>query len=86
VGDILLEMFRPVKMPAPVYSFYLMTRIRDALKAKYQDREKLIGEVIPDQHGDCIQTVGDCKHAIKLSDTQGNRYRVTIEVLEPGDE
>ena len=79
-------MFRPVKMPAPVYAFYIMTRIRDALKARFQDREKLIGEVITDEHGNCIETLGDCKYALRVGDTQGNRYRVTIEVLEPEDE
>ena len=28
-----------------------------------------------------IETIGDCKYALPITDDEGNRYRVTVEVV-----
>lgn len=56
-----------------VYSFYLAYRAQRGLQGV--DPENIIASV-----GD-IETIGDCKHAIKVTDMNGQRYRVTVEVL-----
>lgn len=63
----------PVK---PVYPGYLASRVkRGLLSAQTADPERIIATV-----GD-IETVGDCRYAIVVTDDEGNRYRITVEVL-----
>lgn len=56
-----------------VYSFYLAYRAQKGLLGV--DPENIIGSV-----GE-IETVGDCRYALKVIDTSGTRYRITVEVL-----
>jgi hypothetical protein len=56
-----------------VYSGYLGMGVKRALKAA--DTESIIADI-----GE-MQTIGDCKYAIPVTDFNGTRYRVTVEVL-----
>lgn len=56
-----------------VYPGYIATRIKKALKAA--DSENIVADV-----GE-MQTIGDCKYAIPVTDFNGTKYRVTVEVM-----
>lgn len=56
-----------------VYSFYLAYRAQKGLQGI--DPEGIIASVAD------IETVGDCRHAIKVTDMNGQKYLITIEVL-----
>lgn len=60
------------RRPATVYPSYLAMRIKKALVAG--DPDHIIESV------DEIETIGDCRYAIRTTDHLGNRYRVTVEV------
>jgi len=61
----------------PVYPFYLASRIkRGLLAAQATDPEKIIASI-----GE-IETIGDCRYAVTVKDTNGTSYRITIAVEE----
>lgn len=75
VLDIASSAARMAAIPK-VYSFYLAYRASKGLGGA--DPENIIARVGQ------IETVGDCKYAIPVSDFEGNRYLVTVEVLSRG--
>ena len=58
-----------------VYPGYIAIRIRNLMRSNL-DPEGIIRDV-----GN-ITPIGDARHALSLTDTDGNRYRVTVEVVE----
>lgn len=56
-----------------VYSFYLAYRAQKGLQGP--DPENIIASVGK------IETIGDCKHAVQVTDTNGTKYCITVEVL-----
>lgn len=70
IGYMLRAMARPI---VKVYPAYLAIRIRNALR-------------VPDPEGvfsypSDIERIGDAKDAIYITDFNGTRYRITVEVL-----
>lgn len=61
---------------APVFSLYVMSRVREGLRSDDPGRpvELTLGE---------MKTIGDCRYAQHVSDSDGNNYRVTVEVIAP---
>lgn len=72
IFDIASSVGRVAAMPK-VYSFYIAYRAKKGLSGP--DPENIIASV-----GE-MQTVGDCRYAIEVTDHNETRYRVTIEVL-----
>jgi hypothetical protein len=56
-----------------VFPGYLASKIKRSMKAA--DSEDIIAEI-----GD-IETIGDCKYAIPVTDFNGTRYRITVQVM-----
>lgn len=56
-----------------VYPGYLAFRIKRALKV--DDGESIVATV-----GD-IETVGDCRYVVPVTDHNGMAYRITVEVM-----
>lgn len=61
-----------------VYPMYLASRIKSALKQA--DRELAPGQNIIESVAD-IETLGDCRYAMTVTDHNGTKYRVTVEVV-----
>lgn len=68
------EVSRPIAVPT-AYSAHLLGICKLGLLR--HDDENIVAEV------GRMEPVGDCRHAITVKDTDGNSYRVTIE-LERG--
>lgn len=64
-------------LPAPVYPGYIAMRIKKAMRdiLPSPDRD-FPGASVGD-----IQTIGDCRYSIPVEDLNGNKYRVTVEVV-----
>lgn len=62
-----------------VYPSYIGFRIKAALKALADNGDpKLDGPIVSDV-GD-METIGDCRYAIPVTDHNGTKYRITVEV------
>lgn len=70
VGDI-LRIFAPSPRPM-IYPSYVAQRIKTALRAPANDPEGVFTAVSD------IETVGDCRYAMTVTDFNGSRYRVTV--------
>lgn len=69
IGNMLRGMTAPRTL---IYPGYIAKRIKDALCG--HDPERIVMAVGP------IETVGDCKYAIRASDFNGSVYKITVEV------
>lgn len=69
----LIEIMRPVTMPTTVYPLYIASRIMRSLKAA--DTEGLIASV------DGFDTLGNSRYAVRATDINGAKYRITVEVV-----
>lgn len=63
------------RLPPAIYPGYIAFLIKKALVARTHDPEGVIASV-----GE-MQTVGDCRYAIEATDFNGQRYKITIEVI-----
>lgn len=70
----LIGILRPVKLPAPVYPFYVAARIRRALSSPDEREPEQIIDTTPAE----IEPLGDCKYAVRCRDFNGEVYRVTV--------
>jgi hypothetical protein len=61
----------------PVYPMYLASRIKRGLLAAQQADDERIIEAVGE-----IETIGDCRYAIPVTDCEGNSYRITVQVIE----
>lgn len=75
VHSMLEGMARVASMPK-VYSSYLAFRMKQAALALGRDGDFPGVESVGD-----LQTIGDCRYAMAITDKNGQRYRVTVEVL-----
>lgn len=57
-----------------VYPGYIAVQVKKALKAGAADPEQILRSI-----GD-LETVGDCRYALTVTDFNGQTYRITIEV------
>lgn len=57
-----------------VYPLYLASRAKAGLLKAFADQENIIASV-----GD-IETIGDCKYRIGVTDHNGTKYKITVEV------
>lgn len=64
----------PVKMPAPVFPFYLAARIKRALSTPDERETKQI----IDTGSLAISTVGDCRYEVRCTDFNGEPYRIAV--------
>jgi hypothetical protein len=55
-----------------VYPLYVTGRIQAALRQP--DPEGIVADVGP------VETLGDCRYAIPITDMNGTRYRITVQV------
>lgn len=64
------------RLPPPVFSLYVMSRVREGLRSHDPERpvELTLGE---------MKTIGDCRYAQHVSDSDGNQYEVTVRVVKP---
>lgn len=69
-----LETVARIQSRPSVYPGYIGTRVKKALKAA--DTEEIITEI-----GD-METIGDCKYAITVTDFNGSKYKITVEVAK----
>lgn len=72
--NIVFDALRPRPAAALVYPGYIAQQIKKALRAG--DPERVIHDVSD------VETIGDCRYAIKVYDFNGSTYRVTVEVLD----
>lgn len=71
IADFAMSLMQLQASPL-VYPLYIASRIKKVLLAA--DSENLLREM-----GE-IQTIGDCVHAITVTDFNGTKYRITVEV------
>lgn len=63
-----------------VYPAYIAFRCKDGLKAALTTKEFIEGPIVT-AIGD-LETTGDCRYAIPITDHNGTKYRVTVEVAK----
>lgn len=63
-----------------VYPAYIGFRIKDALKALVANGDPKLDEPIISAVGD-MQTIGDCRYCVPVTDHNGTKYKITVEVL-----
>jgi hypothetical protein len=76
-SEPLIDIFRSVERLASmpkVYPGYIGTRIKAGLRAA--DTEQIVSDIGP------METIGDCRYAIIVTDFNGTQYRVTVEVAK----
>lgn len=76
----ILEIMRPVRMPATVYPLYFASQIMKAL------RGSVSGKSVADPEGIMVgdtelKTLGNSRYAIITSDVNNTKYRITVEVV-----
>lgn len=74
-----LEIFKPVKLPPCIFPGYIAMRIKNALLLP------TIGVTAPNRDFPgavvgAVETVGDCRYAIEITDADGTIYEVAIRV------
>ena len=79
IAEMLVEAVGAIaKLPSTVvYSGYLTSRIKRALRET--DPSLSDGQIITAVSD--IETIGDCRYAVKVTDHLNNSYRVTVEVF-----
>lgn len=77
-GDLLRSALAASKTPL-VYPLYLASRAKRGLLAAKADPEGIISEV------GSIESLGNSRYAIQVSDLNGATYRVTIEHVSDYD-
>lgn len=70
---------RAVQSVQKVYPGYIAFRVKDALKAIADNGDPKLDLPIITAVGD-METIGDCRYAIPVTDHNGTKYRVTVEV------
>lgn len=70
IEALMFALCRPMKC---VYPGYLALRIKKALRLP--DPENIYTPEIGD-----IETIGDCRYAMTVTDVNGTEYRITVEV------
>lgn len=71
IGDFLRAMTALQARPS-IYPGYLAQRIKTAMRDPANDPEGVFTAVSD------IETVGDCRYAMTVTDFNGTRYRVTV--------
>lgn len=62
-----------------VYPSYIGFRIKAALKSLADNGDPKLDGPIVSAVGD-METIGDCRYAIPVTDHNGTKYRITVEV------
>lgn len=78
--DTVLEIFKPVRFPR-VFPAYIAMRINEAMRAILP----IPNRDFPGADTGEMKAIGDCKYAIPITDKNGIRYRVTVEVLNDAE-
>lgn len=76
LADIMGSIFRPIPAGAlkPVFPLYVMSRVRHGINSNDPRRPAALTF-------NGFETIGDCRYAANVSDEDGNRYRITVEVV-----
>jgi hypothetical protein len=75
--DIFARVLTPHPLPKPVHSLYIASRIKRALLQA--DPSLRDGQIITSVGA--IETIGDCRYAIAVTDYLGNTHNVAVEVV-----
>lgn len=68
-----------------IYPSYIGFRIKDAIKALIANGDPKVDGPIVTAVGE-METIGDCRYALPITDFEGNTYRVTIECVKRPDQ
>ncbi|MDE2096542.1 MAG: hypothetical protein KGL39_04790 [Patescibacteria group bacterium] len=71
--EALVDICRP-RARHLVYPSYLMSRIKRALGVAENDPEQIIKSI------GAIETIGDCRYAMTVTDFNGTEYEITVGV------